>query len=156
MQWWRGRRASKLAEQRSLRILFFVSSMLFVLVTGWAVWNEGKTRRPWKAYQQEFNRLEHEQVARELAAERSKLEAPEVRTSLAKLQEDLKAAHARLVGPESVKAQQALTQRETEYGEMNMKAQFIKSELDEALYWVEDAIHRKQDSTGPRAKAAAI
>ncbi|MDD5558122.1 c-type cytochrome [Candidatus Methylomirabilis sp.] len=156
MQSWRGWRTSKLAEQRSLRVVFFISSLLFVLVTGWAVWNEAKTRRPWKAYQQEFNRLEHDRVVRELAVERSRFDAPEVRTTLAKLQKDLKAAQARLAGPESAKAQQLLAQREAEYAEINMKAQFIKSELDEALYWVEHAIQSKQDSTKPRAKAAAI
>ncbi len=156
MQLWRRWRTSKLAEQRSLRVLFFIVSMLFLLVTVWAVWDEGKTRRPWKAYQQEFNRLERERVARELATERSKLDESEVRAVLAKLQEDLKAARARLAGPESAKAQQVLAQRETEHTEMNMKAQFIKSELDEALYWVEHAIHSKKDSTKPRAKVAAI
>ncbi|MDE2179602.1 MAG: c-type cytochrome [candidate division NC10 bacterium] len=156
MQSWRGWRTRKLAEQRSLRILFFVSSILFMLVAVWAVWNEEKTRRPWKAYQQEFNRLEYEQVAGGLAEERSKLNTPDVRATLAKLQADLKAAQGRLVGPESAKAQQLLAQRESEYAAMNMKAQFLKSELDEALYWVEHAIQEKKDTTQPRAKAAAI
>lgn len=156
MQSWRGWRTSKLAEQRSLRVLFFIVSMLFMLVAVWAMWDEGKTRRPWKAYQQEFNRLESEQVARELAAERSRLHAPDVRVALAKLQQDLKAAQARLAGPESTKAQQLLAQREAEYVEMNRKAQFIKSKLDEALYWVEHAIHEKKDATQARTKVAAI
>jgi cytochrome c2 len=153
---WRRWRTSKLPEQRSLRVLFFIVSMLFMLAAVWAVWNEGKTRRPWKAYQQEFNRLESEQVTRELATERSKLNAPDARTTLAKLQQDLKTAQVKLTGPDAAKAQQLLAQREAEYAEMNMKAQFIKSELDEALYWVEHAIYGKQDSTQPRAKAAAL
>ncbi|MDE2059989.1 MAG: c-type cytochrome [candidate division NC10 bacterium] len=156
MQSWRKWRTSKLAEQRSLRILFFIASMLFVLVAVWAVWNEEKTRRPWKAYQQEFNRLEYGQVARELAVERSRLGTPDVQATLAKLQADLKAAQARLAGPDSTKAQQLLAQREAGYADINMKAQFIKSELDEALYWVEHAIQSKEDTTKPRAKVAAI
>lgn len=156
MQPWRWWRTSKLAEQRSLRVPFFIVGMLFFVVAVWAVWNEEKTRRPWKAYQQEFSRLEYERVGRELAAERSKLEAPDVRAVLVKLQEDLKAARARLAGPEAAKAQQLLAQREAEYAEVNTKAQFVKSKLDEALYWVDHAIHDKKDSTQPRAKAAAI
>ncbi len=130
--------------------------MLFLSVAVWALWNEAKTRRPWKTYQQQFNRLEYEQVARDLTAERSKLNAPEGRTALAKLQEEFKAAQARLGGPEAVKAQQLLAQREAKYAGMNMKAQFVKSELDEALYWVEHAVHEKQDPTQPRAKVAAL
>jgi cytochrome c1 len=125
------------------------------LVAVWAVWNEEKTRRPWKAYQHEFNRLEYERVARELATERSKLHAPDVLATLGKLQADLKAAQARLAGPEAAKARQLLAQREAEYADMNMKTQFIKSELDEALYWVEHAIQSKKDSTKPRARVAA-
>ncbi len=156
MQSWRGWRTSKLPEQRSLRILFFTVSMLFMLVAVWAAWNEGKTRRPWKAYQQEFNRLESERVARELAKERSRLDMTDTQAAFAKLQQDLKTAQARLAGPESIKAQQLLAQREAEYAEVNMKAQFIKSELDEALYWVEHAIHEKKDATQARTKAAAI
>lgn len=127
-----------------------------MLVAVWAVWNETKSRRPWKAYQQEFNGLESEQVARELAAQRLKLNAPEGRAALARLQDDLKTAQARLAGPEAVKAQQLLAQREAEYAELNMKAQFVKSELDEALYWVEHAIYEKKDPTKPRAKVAEL
>ena len=67
MQWWTRRRARKLAEEQSLRIVFFICSMLLVVVTGWAVWNEEATRRPWKEYQLEFNRLEYQQVSQELA-----------------------------------------------------------------------------------------
>ncbi len=127
-----------------------------MLAAVWAMWNEGKTRRPWKAYQQGFNRLESEQVARELATERLRLDTPEVRATVAKLQEDLKAAHARLAGPESAKARQLLRQREAEYAEINMKAQFMKSELDEAQYWVEQAIYSETDSAKAKTKAAAI
>lgn len=156
MRSWSGWRTSKLAEQRSLRVLFFISSMLFMLVAVWAVWNEGKTRRPWKAYQQEFNRLESQQITRELAAERSKLNAPEVRVALAKLQQDLKAAQARLAGPESAKVQQLLAQREAEYTEINRQAQFIKSQLDETLYWVEHAVYEKKDPAKLRVKVAAL
>jgi len=156
VQSWRGWRASKLAEQRSLRVLFFISGILFALVAIWAVWDEGKTRRPWKAYQQQFNQMESEQVGRELAKERAKLDMPDTRAAIAKLQQDLKAAQARLVGPEAIKAAQRLAEREVAHAEINMKAQFVKSELDEALYWVEHAIHEKKDAAELRAKVATI
>ncbi|KAB2958915.1 MAG: c-type cytochrome [Candidatus Methylomirabilis oxygeniifera] len=156
MRSWREWRTSKLVEQRSLRVLFFISSMLFLSVAVWAVWDEGKTRRPWKAHQQQFNRLESEQIARELAKERARLDMPDTQAAIAKLQQDLKSAQARLAGPEAVKAQQLLVQRETEQVEINVKAQFVKSELDEALYWVEHAVHTKKDPAEFRAKVAAL
>jgi len=156
VRWWTRWHGRKLAEDRSLRIVFFVSSMLFVLVTGWAVWNEGTTRRPWKEYQLEFNRLEYQQVSQELAREKSRFESPEVQAAMAKLQRDLKAAQGRLAGPEYTKAQQVLVQRQAEYDDASLKAQFIKSELDEALYWVEHAIYQNTDTKKPKAKVELI
>ncbi|MBF8261050.1 MAG: hypothetical protein HW376_579 [candidate division NC10 bacterium] len=156
MRWWPRRTGRMLAEVRSLRVIFFVSSMMFVVVTGWAIWNEEATRRPWKEYQAEFNRLEYQQVSQELAAERSKLDSPEARAARAKLQGDVQAAQARLAGPEYAKAQKLLAAREAEYADVSMRGQFIKSELDEALYWVEHAIYEKKDTKGPKAKVANL
>jgi len=156
VRWWARRRGRRLAEEQSLRIVFFVCSMLFVLATGWAVWNEEATRRPWKEYQLEFNRLEYQQASQELAGETSKLATPDVQAAFTKLQGDLKAARARVAGADYTKAQQAMAQQRAEYDDLNTKAQFIKSELDEALYWVDHAIYQKRDAKGPRAKAALI
>ena len=156
MRWWGRQRGTRIAEEQSLRIVFFVSSMMFVVVTGWAVWNEEATRRPWKEYQAEFNRLEYQQVSQELAVERSKLDSPEARAARAKLQGDVQAAQARLAGPEVAKAQKLLAALEAEYADMNMRGQFIKSELDEALYWVEHAIYEKKDTKESKAKVAGI
>ena len=156
MRWWSRRPRRKLAEEQSLRVVFFVSSMLFVLVTGWAIWNEGATRRPWKEYQLEFNRLEYQEISQELARERSRLDSPEVQGARAKLQADLKSAQARLGGPDYATAQRLFAGRQAEYADLNTKAQFIKSELDEALYWVEHAIYEKKDTKRPKATVAVI
>jgi len=156
MRWWPRQRKRKLAEDRSLRIVFFVSSMAFVLVTGWAIWNEEATRRPWKEYQLEFTRLEYQRVSAALADERAKFDSPEVRAAVAKVQADLKEARAILAGQEYARAQKVLAERLAEHADLNMKSQFIKSELDEALYWVEHAIYEKRDTKAPKAKVALI
>jgi cytochrome c1 len=156
MRWWPRQRKRKLAEDRSLRIVFFVSSMAFVLVTGWAIWNEEATRRPWKEYQLEFNRLEYQRVSSSLAAERARFNGPEVQAAVAKVQADLKAARALVAGPEYARVRNALEERQRDYADLNMKAQFIKSELDEALYWVEHAVYEKRDTKAPKAKVALI
>ncbi len=156
MRWWPRQRARKLAEQQSLRIVFFVSSMAFVLVTGWAIWNEEATRRPWKEYQLAFNRLEYQQVSEALAAEEAKFNSPEVQSAIAKVQADLKGARALLGGPEYASAERVLAERQREHADLNLRAQFIKSELDEALYWVEHAIYEKKDTNAPKAAVALI
>jgi len=156
MRWWPRQRKRKLAEDQSLRIVFFVSSMAFVLVTGWAIWNEEATRRPWKEYQLEFNRLEYQRASGALAAEKAKFDGPQVQAAVAKVQADLKGVRALLAGPEYARAQKVLAERQAEHADLNMKAQFIKSELDEALYWVEHAIYEKKDTKAPKAKVALI
>jgi cytochrome c1 len=150
MRWWR-RRERKLAEEQSLRMVFFVSSMLFVLVTGWAIWNEAATRRPWKQFQLEFNRLEYQQVSEQLEKERTVFAGPEVQAAVAKLRAELASAQERLAGPEYTKAERALARVQREHEDANLRSQFIKSELDEALYWVEHAVYQQRDTTKPKA-----
>ncbi|MCI0408766.1 MAG: hypothetical protein L0191_09415, partial [Acidobacteria bacterium] len=156
MRWWPRQRARKLAEQQSLRTVFFASSMAFVLVTGWAIWNEEATRRPWKEYQLEFNRLEYQRVSEALGAEKANFNSPQVQAAVARVEADLKAARGLLAGPEYARAQKTLAERQVDHADLNMKAQFIKSELDEALYWVEHAIYEKKDTKAPKAKVALI
>ncbi|HTM22995.1 MAG TPA: hypothetical protein VL172_20875, partial [Kofleriaceae bacterium] len=48
---------SRPAEQTSHRRLFFALAALNLLAAFWVVWDETSTRRPWKGYQHDFNRL---------------------------------------------------------------------------------------------------
>lgn len=51
-------RGFKPPEEKTSPVLFFILGLLFVGVTFWTVWDEAFTRRPWKAYQKEFNQYE--------------------------------------------------------------------------------------------------
>src|SRR3989337_2530071 len=97
----RRRRTSVPDEKRSLRMIFFVSSMALVLVTGWALWDEGKTRRPWVDYQRQFNRLDQQMVEQALAAAEAKYQSAEVQAKVRDLEAALvKRSEERRVGKE--------------------------------------------------------
>ncbi|MFQ5961629.1 MAG: hypothetical protein ACE5MG_09540, partial [Candidatus Methylomirabilales bacterium] len=61
-------------EKRSLRMIFFVSSMILVGTTVWALWDEAVSRRPWLRYQVEFKELEYAVVQKELEQARTRLD----------------------------------------------------------------------------------
>jgi hypothetical protein len=85
-------------EKRSLRMIFFVSSMILVGTTVWALWDESVSRRPWIEYQTEFKQLEYGLVLKELEQARAQLNQPEVQAKLRKLREELRWADQKGTG----------------------------------------------------------
>ena len=75
-------------EKRSLRGIFFISSMVLVGTTVWALWDESVSRRPWIRYQTAFKQVEYQMVEQELEEARARLDQPEVQTRLEKLREE--------------------------------------------------------------------
>ncbi|HSC71879.1 MAG TPA: c-type cytochrome, partial [Candidatus Methylomirabilis sp.] len=126
-------------EKRSLRMIFFVSSMALVLVTGWALWDEGKTRRPWIDYQLQFNRLEQQMVEQELQAAEATYGSPEVQAKVGDLEAALAKAEETVQGPEYSRLQAERAALERERADKAQQIQFIKSELDEQRYRIEHA-----------------
>src|SRR3972149_4343566 len=72
-------------EKRSLRGIFFISSMVLVGTTVWALWDESVSRRPWIRYQTAFKQLEYQTVQRALEEARARLGQPGGHTRLAKV-----------------------------------------------------------------------
>ena len=87
-------------EKRSLRGIFFISSMVLVGTTVWALWDEAVSRRPWIRYQTAFKQLEYQMVEQELEEARARLDQPEVQTRLEKLREELRWAEEARRGPD--------------------------------------------------------
>ncbi len=141
-------------EKRSLRIVFFVSSMALVLATGWALWDEGKTRRPWVDYQRQFNRLEQQMVEQGLQAAEAKYGSPEVQASVRDLESALAKAEAAIQGPDYSRLQAELKTLEAQRADKAQQIQFIKSELDEQRYRVEHAQFLCQEQEEHKARAA--
>ncbi len=141
-------------EKRSLRIIFFVSSMALVLATGWALWDEGKTRRPWIDYQRQFNRLEQQMVEEALQAAEAKYGSPEVQANVRDLESALAKAEAAIQGPDYSRLQAELKTLEAQRADKAQQIQFIKSELDEQRYRVEHAQFLCQEQEEHKARVA--
>ena len=141
-------------EKRSLRMIFFVSSMALVLVTGWALWDEGKTRRPWVDYQHQFNRLDQQMVDQALAAAEAKYQSAEVQAKVRDLEAALAKAEAAIQGPEVSRLRAELKEQEHTRADKAEQIQFIRSELDEQRYRVEHAQFLCQEQEEHRARVA--
>lgn len=135
-------------EKRSLRTIFFISSMVLVATTVWALWDEAVTRRPWIKYQRDFKKLEHRIVQEELDKARAKLKQPEVQEKLKQLKALLSSAEDNLKGPKYKQAVRKFEELTEAYREVNQELQFTKSELDEAYYWYDKAKHEGKDAQG--------
>jgi cytochrome c1 len=135
-------------------MIFFISSMALVLVTGWALWDEGMTRRPWVDYQRQFNRLEQQMVEQALQAAEAKYGSPEVQAKVRELEAALAKAEAALQSPEYSRLQADLRELEAQRVDKTQQIQFIKSELDEQRYRIEHAQFRCQEEEEHKARAA--
>jgi mono/diheme cytochrome c family protein len=138
-------------ERRSLRRVFFVSSMVLLATMVWALWDEAVSRRPWKAYQVAFNKLEYQQVGAELGAARQRLETPETQRILEELKTQLAVAEDALKSPAYRAAVAERDRLQRALAEANQTLQFTRSELDEASYFYDKARHEKGDVARTRA-----
>jgi mono/diheme cytochrome c family protein len=138
-------------ERRTLRRIFFVSSMILLATMVWALWDEAVSRRPWIRYQIAFNKLEYEQVSAELEAARKRLEGPEAQRTLEELKTQLSVAEDALKGPDYRAALAERDRLQRALVEANQTLQFTRSELDEAYYFYDKARHEKGDVARARA-----
>jgi cytochrome c2 len=142
-------------EQTSYRLLFFACSAALVLVTAWTFWDEAQTRRPWKDYQRDFNRLEYALASEELKAARAEQAQPEMAAKLAGLEQELKAAEAKAAAASQAAAAR-LRQAQAELTGLAEKLTFAKADLEEAYYWVDYAVHHGKGADREKARAAEV
>ncbi len=138
-------------ERRTLRRVFFVSSMILLASMVWALWDEAVSRRPWMTYQIAFNRLEYQQVKAELESARKRLESPEAQRGLEELKTQLSVAEDALKGPDYAAAVAERDRLQGALVEANQTLQFTRSELDEASYFYDKARHEKRDVSRTKA-----
>ena len=146
------RRAFVPDEKRSLQIIFFISSMVLVGTTVWALWDEAVSRRPWIRYQTAFNQLEYQKVRQQLDEARAQLEQPEVQAKLATLREEFRWAEEAQRGPEYKATVKEVERQKVAYDAVNQDLRFTRSELDEAYYWRDKAKHEGKDATAEQAE----
>ncbi len=158
----------KIDEQISYNWLFVVLSGLFMFVTGWAVYDEAYSRRPWKDYQNRFFQIEIDLAKQEYKLQESLLDAstcPEAcaahyegqkgaaktcetvckdATHYAELAEKKAAIEAENRGPKKAEIQriqgeiEALKQK---WFDINQAATFTKAEWSEQDYYRRLARH---------------
>ncbi|MFQ5658643.1 MAG: hypothetical protein ACE5G5_13965, partial [Candidatus Methylomirabilales bacterium] len=150
------RRAFVPDEKRSLRMIFFISSMVLVGTTVWALWDESVSRRPWIRYQTAFKQLEYNMVLKELEEARARLNQPDTQAKLQKLREELRWAEEAKKGPDYKAAVGDLGREKAAHAEINQELRFTRSELDEAYYWFDKARHEGEDSTGEEAEVRRL
>lgn len=129
-------------EERSYSRIFFVVSMLLVVATLAAVWDEVLRRRPWKTYQTEFYELEYQKTKQEYEQKKAA-----IADAQAKLQAELtKAQEALTANPAYQEAQRKHKEVNLQLAEVTQEQRFAKSRLDEAYYWRDKAIEEKDES----------
>jgi mono/diheme cytochrome c family protein len=126
-------------ERKSYGHLYFMVVLIGLIMTLWAFWDEVITRRPWKKYQKEFNRLELARAEAELKQAQAKLNTPEYKELEKKLAEAEKDFNSHKGSyQEAVKR---LKEAKIKLFEVTQEQQFLKSEADEAFYWYSKALH---------------
>ncbi len=134
-------------EKKSYGTVFLLGAALLVVVTLWSFWDDNFTRRPWKAFQTAFYRLDYQKAKAAYDEENKKLQADssyqEAVKKLAEAEQSLKsgdlAKRAKQLGDEEKKAT-------VRFGEVDQEAKFIKSELEEAWYEYDHAVQQGRNA----------
>jgi mono/diheme cytochrome c family protein len=144
------RGADEREEKKSYGNIFVLVTSLLVVLTLWSFWDDNITRRPWKAFQARFYRLDYQKAQTAYNEENKKLQADPAYQELTK---KILAAQTSLAKGDLRSKLDALSQEETRaqirFTELDQEIKFLKSELEEAWYEHDHAIQ-----TGGSAKAA--
>jgi mono/diheme cytochrome c family protein len=144
-------------EKKSYGSVFLLSSALLVVVTLWSFWDDNFTRRPWKAFQAVFYRLDYTKAKAAYDEEDKKLKADpayqELAKKLAAEQNSLKKGElAGKIGTLEGEEKKA----EVRFGELDQEAKFIKSELEEAWYEYDHAVQQSRPVKPYKDKIAEL
>jgi len=128
-------------EKKSYAGVWLLSAILLVVGALWAILDDSFFRRPWKAYQTDFFRVEEQRERSNLTAEQDKLNADDKYQALQKqLAEARKSADSGETARQLATAQQKLQAAQMKEKDADIKVRFIKSELEEAWYVYDQAI----------------
>ncbi len=136
-------------EKKSYGTVFFVGSILLVVVSLWAVFDDNITRRVWKVHQSEFVRTDYERAAAALAKEQERLNADPKYAELVKQRAaEVESLESGEKGARLAELRELQQRVEVEYFDADQEVKFVKSELDEAWYEFDHAVQLGEDA-GP-------
>jgi hypothetical protein len=133
-------------EAKSYSAMFVLMVALLLGAAVWSIWDDNISRRPWKEYQVEFDRLAYNKYMKDAAAEQKLLDAD---PQYQKLTKELAQAKAELASGattrklEELRAQLKTTREVSD--DKEQAARFTKSFLTERWYDYNHAIQEKQD-----------
>jgi mono/diheme cytochrome c family protein len=133
-------------EGKSFSALFLLMVALLLVGAVWAIWDDNVSRRPWKEYQVEFDRLAYDKFMKDAAAEQARLNQD---SDYVKLTHELAAAQAELDSGATGRRLQDLRARLTIAKQVaddkDQPVRFTKSELTERWYDYNHAIQQGED-----------
>lgn len=158
-------------EKKSYGTVFLLGSALLVVVTLWSFWDDNFSRRPWKAKQAEFYRLDYQKAKAAYDQENKKLQAdPAYQELVKKIAAEKQSLKNGDLAKKQAALQSELDKTVIEFGNLDQKAKFIKSELEEAWYEHDhavqegrpvkpykdkiDELEKRQNDVAPKAEAA--
>jgi len=133
-------------EAKSYSAMFVLMVALLLGAAVWSIWDDNISRRPWKEYQVEFDRLAYDKYMKDAAAEQKLLDAD---PQYQKDTKELAQAKAEVASGATAKKlddlrAQLKTTREVA-DDKEQAARFTKSFLTERWYDYNHAIQEKQD-----------
>ncbi len=133
-------------ESKSFSALFLLMVALLLVGAVWAIWDDNVSRRPWKEYQVEFDRLAYDKYMNDAAAEQARLNKD---ADYLKLTSDLAAAQAELDSGATARRLEdlraALKVAKQVADDKDQPVRFTKSELTERWYDYNHAIQENED-----------
>ncbi|HXG51531.1 MAG TPA: c-type cytochrome [candidate division Zixibacteria bacterium] len=133
-------------EKKSYGSVFVLGVAMLVALSFWAFWDDNITRRPWKAFQARFYRLDYAKAKAAYDEEDKKLRAE---PKYQELSRKLAAARASLSRGQMAERLAALERQEKEadvrFREIDQEVKFIKSELEEAWYEHDHAVQQRRN-----------
>ncbi len=133
-------------EGKSYSALFVLMIAVLLVSAIWAIWDDNISRRPWKEYQVEFDRLAYNKYMKDVADEQKKLND---NSDYVKDEKELAEAKRKLDSGETQRKLDELESQEIKLkniaDDKDQAVRFTKSILTERMYDYNHAIQVKED-----------
>jgi len=121
-------------SEKSKTMFFFITSQILLVLTLYSLFDEAVVRRPWKRFQNEFNRLEMNVAVKELNKVRSEFKSQGTSKKLKSLELKLEEAIIAKESKEYIDAKDKLDELAITYDDLVLDVKFNKSIFD-AIYY---------------------
>jgi mono/diheme cytochrome c family protein len=129
-------------EQKSFTVWWLVGACALFVGALWALYDDNIARRPWKAFQAHFSRLEIGGLENQIATEQARLDGePAYQEAVKKLDEARTNLDSREKQHDLDALRAELHKAELEDLSKDLNLRFVKSELEEMRFEYDEALH---------------